>query len=453
MPCGSLPEQKIALLITGTHMSQPIKPNTDAQFPNLPAGYTPYPDDEISLVDLVKILVKRKNTLLIVFALVFLLGFVFALTQKRTYTATQSLTPISPAVIDRLNSGRIMEFDRDRFEEDFITLLNSDRFARQFLRAESELLADIIDASENNVEATLRLRQKLKIQSRDARSDGVQPFARIAFESQDQQVALQVPERFADLASVTLLKQYQDEFAEVQASQIEVLKRELAEKETIVAQRRALEIEKILNDHELRVTKIQDQLNARMAQVKQQEADRLKSLQEAVAIAERLNIQEPTTLSRLAERNASGRFEISADVSNQAQPLFLRGVRMLQAEIDVLEQRGEDVFFDERIRELQAELVTLSVNREAELLQARENDLAFSNELIQLVERIETVQSAQFPVIESFGVEDSTAVITNISSKKALIAALSLVMAFILAIMAAFMHEFACRVRESLNAR
>lgn len=125
---------------------------------------------------------------------------------------------------------------------------------------------------------------------------------------------------------------------------------------------------------------------------------------------------------------------------------------MLQAEIDVLEQRGEDVFFDERIRELQAELSTLSVNREAELLQARENDLAFSNELIQLVERIETVQSAQFPVIESFGVEDSTAVITNISSKKALIAALSLVMAFILAIMAAFMHEFACRVRESLKS-
>ena len=433
-------------------MSQPIKPNTDAQFPNFPAGYSPYPDDEISLVDLVKILVKRKNTLLIVFALVFLLGFVFALTQKPTYTATQSMTPISPLVLERLNSNRLVSFNSARFGEDFITLLNSDRFARQFLETEKELLSNIIDVSESNTQSILRLRQIIKVQSRDARSDGVEPFARISFASQDQQLALQVPERFADLASVTLLKQYQDEFAEVQASQIEVLKRELAEKETIVAQRRALEIEKILSGHELKVTKIQDQLNARMAQVKQQEADRLKSLQEAVAIAERLNIQEPTTLSRLAERNASGRFEISADVSNQAQPLFLRGVRMLQAEIDVLEQRGEDVFFDERIRELQAELTTLSVNREAELLQARENDLAFSSELIQLVERIETVQSAQFPVIDSFGVEDSTAVITGISSKKKLIAALSLVMAFILAIMAAFMHEFACRVRESLKS-
>ena len=68
-------------------MNQPNKTHQDAQFPNPPYPYNPYnSDDEISLVDLAKILVRRKYTLLLTWLLIIALSVGYLLYNNSTST-------------------------------------------------------------------------------------------------------------------------------------------------------------------------------------------------------------------------------------------------------------------------------------------------------------------------------------------------------------------------------
>ena len=63
-------------------MSKADSPKSDAQFPQaMHPAYPQYADDEISLVDLAKILIARKVWFFVVFALVVIMSGVFALTK------------------------------------------------------------------------------------------------------------------------------------------------------------------------------------------------------------------------------------------------------------------------------------------------------------------------------------------------------------------------------------
>ena len=67
-------------------MNQPNKTHQDAQFPQAPYPMYPYTaDDEISLVDLAKILVKQRLWFIGVTAIIILAAFVYALTLTPSY--------------------------------------------------------------------------------------------------------------------------------------------------------------------------------------------------------------------------------------------------------------------------------------------------------------------------------------------------------------------------------
>ena len=67
-------------------MNQPNKSHQDAQFPQAPYPVYPYTaDDEISLVDLAKILVKQRLWFIGVTAIVILAAFIYALTLTPSY--------------------------------------------------------------------------------------------------------------------------------------------------------------------------------------------------------------------------------------------------------------------------------------------------------------------------------------------------------------------------------
>ena len=72
-------------------MNQPKQPNQDAQFPQHPYPYYPYhADDEVSLVDLAKILVRRKYVFFVTWALVILLSIAYMFYSKPKPSTTSS---------------------------------------------------------------------------------------------------------------------------------------------------------------------------------------------------------------------------------------------------------------------------------------------------------------------------------------------------------------------------
>lgn len=72
---------------------------------------------------------------------------------------------------------------------------------------------------------------------------------------------------------------------------------------------------------------------------------------------------------------------IKTEVNNQNIPLYFMGSDALSAEKQTLLQRENDDFTSDRIVEIEQELKLLEHSRQIEVLQSRENEDLFLNEL------------------------------------------------------------------------
>ena len=84
---------------------------------------------------------------------------------------------------------------------------------------------------------------------------------------------------------------------------------------------------------------------------------------------------------------------INADFSTQGDPYYLRGTRMLSAEITTLKNRKSDDFTEPEIRKLQEQLALLETNRKIQTLQAREDNSAFITSIQPLRLKLDELQA------------------------------------------------------------
>ncbi|MDD1976832.1 Wzz/FepE/Etk N-terminal domain-containing protein [Pseudomonas tussilaginis] len=136
-----------------------------------------------------------------------------------------------------------------------------------------------------------------------------------------------------------------------------------------------IRIAKLLEGDDLRRAKLQDELKGLRLQLRSQRNARIAQLDEAISIAQGLGITKPTTPSALGQGEASTQGNvIRTEVNNQQIPLYFMGADALKAERQALRQRSSDDFSAQRVAEIAKELHLLKVNREVEMLQARENE-------------------------------------------------------------------------------
>ncbi|MBM3106687.1 LPS O-antigen chain length determinant protein WzzB [Pseudomonas sp. V1] len=139
-----------------------------------------------------------------------------------------------------------------------------------------------------------------------------------------------------------------------------------------------LRIAKLLEGDELRRAKLLDELQGLRLQLRTQRSARIAQLDEAISIARGLGIVRPTTPSALGQGEpATQGSVIRTEIFNQQIPLYFMGTEALMAERQALRQRSSDDFTAQRIAVIAKELQLLKVNREVEVLQARENEEFF----------------------------------------------------------------------------
>lgn len=138
------------------------------------------------------------------------------------------------------------------------------------------------------------------------------------------------------------------------------------------------QIARLLEQHNLKRSLLEDELNALRLQLKVQRANRISELSEAISIAHSLGIKRPTTPSMLGDSaQPSSGSVVRTEVSNQSIPLYFMGSDALEAERAVLQKRTSDDFSTNRIAEIQKELQLLQSNRQVEILKRRQNDELF----------------------------------------------------------------------------
>lgn len=139
-------------------------------------------------------------------------------------------------------------------------------------------------------------------------------------------------------------------------------------------------------EKQLQIKIKEDELTVALNTLNDERTGRILSLNEAIQIAKKLNIQTPESL--LAEK-----VNLETVVSSES-PLYLRGIKLLQAELDALQNRKNLEMNNPVIHNLKADLGGLRFSREIETLKARNNDEAFIGIQLQpLKEELNALQS------------------------------------------------------------
>lgn len=322
-----------------------------------PQPAEPRYDDEIDLIELITNIWEEKLVIILATALTTLVGLSYAFIATPIYKVNAQLALPSTTDLAYLNQTEHFSISEKEAFSEFLTVLSSNNQLNELIKQYPEELEEAIglDSTKMTLGSFSEIR-KIEYPNTTNKINEIEPARySISYEGIDTPA-------LEKLAKIDI----------EQAEQLTLANIRQRYRATITQR-----IISLSRKQELDLKNLEDQLISRKAYVLESRKDRLRQLQEALNIAKVLGIQSPTSISKLATSNVSNQVEITAELNNNRDPLYLRGTNLLTAEINNLENLPNNVFLDNQIRELNAKKLIINNNREAEQL---ENLLAEFNE-------------------------------------------------------------------------
>lgn len=363
-------------------------------------------EDEISLVDIFSLLFRRKKLILSITTAAFIIGLLYAFTQERVYQVETILRPPSFENIQGLNVLNDSNYDGNLTSSNdnnltssnvfatFIHNLNSRRMRYKFFNKHK-----ILDALSGHSKVAL---SKNKI-------NGI-------FESFSKSLSVKEDKK-AGIARVSLvgaknelIGSWLDDFIT------------MTSKETI--KQLVTNVQLNINS---RVESININISSKRTTYKQRREDQLARLKEAYQIAKELKIIGhlfvPSVEGSRNEAISSELNSISKSLSNENNlSVYMKGTKVLQAEINALKNRKSDSIHIIGLRDLQEQLTRLqSIKIETKNLKSVD------------VDKMASVN------------------IEIIGPKRKLIVMLSIVLGGMLGIFSAFILEFTGNLKKQVN--
>jgi chain length determinant protein (polysaccharide antigen chain regulator) len=292
-----------------------------------PGHHQHYQDDEIDLIDIWRLLVKRWHWIAAITLTCTALAVAYALLAPRVYRAEASILPPRLSDVEQLNIPQFNGVSEKDVYGEALKNLRSVSVRRHFFD-EHALLESLKGQIGENAGAqkvfARAFHQRLTVaQGKKERSD----FVMVSLEGGDPELITSLLNSF-----LTMVNGYS----------VDIFLKDLytnlgSKKEAI--ENNIIALRQVARDRRL---------------------DRIAELQEALYVATRLGIERradvlPSSTSQA--RNTPG-YEII--VNTVDTPLYLRGVRELQAEIDMLQKRQIDDPFIPSLRAMQEELSRLN---------------------------------------------------------------------------------------------
>ena len=350
-----------------------------------------YRDDEINLVDLWLVMVRRWQWIAAVMALVVGAAVVYLLITTPIYEAEAVLLPPEDRHVQALNIPGINEITpetaktvKEKIYQEFVGNIRSGGLLRQFF-AEHNLIAALAGETPASAEEIFRR----KFQEALLVTEGTRDQAGFVF------VVLQGE-------NPELIAAWLNDFIKLAASST-------VDKHIEGIQTR------IVNEKET----LQEQIRIDREFARQRRLDRIAVLAEEIAIARELNIlsREDAPLRTLQGSN------FGVAVSTSEEPLYLRGAKDLTAEQEALMSREDDDPFIPGLRDKQARLDRLDSG-------------------------LRMMQSARAEIAPARLDQQALPPEHPVQPNKKLILALSLVLGGMLGVFSAFFAEFIAKARR-----
>lgn len=423
---------------------------------------TQIPQDVSEEVDLLDIAQSIWNQRLIVFISLFLAGVIgtfFVFLPTKIYEVSSVLRPTAINDLDALNRSEVYTLPPAQALAKLGTRLESYEARLGFFKNNPDIFKKFQKPGQTLEQGFESFnRDAVSISSPDPKKNEPGNYIRLALRYPDGVDGASILNGFVDYA-------LNIERAEISADLKVIVDNRISEvKGKIKAARSNYDFEKetkiaqLKERDELLRAKLKDELDGLRLQMKVVRNNRITELAEAIKIAKAMGIQYPTTPSSMGSDSQRGSNQIMrTEVNNQSIPLYFMGVKALELELDVLRQRSNDDFTSGRIAEISKEMKVLEVNREVQILNSRENEDIFLQNIEPLRTELARLRSINTDMTNLNLVaidQRAQEPVSPVKRPKVMIMVLSLFVGLMLGVMAALVREKLVRRRNlrSLNA-
>jgi len=302
--------------------SRPLENSSDLQ--PIPVYIAPYEErgDEISLIDLSRVIAKRKGIILLSFLASMMLAVIYIFFAEPVYKANAYVLPPQQKNIQGLliDYRDIEGIDVDRYTPEsvysaFLDNLKSQGARREFFDNHELIKHYAAGESAKGINADRifekLFNERLKVQIDKQNTS----FVTVSYSDSDAELAAQWTNQIIDFVNKSTVNQL---FSDVDS---------------------AIQSE---------IGKARFQLDSKLKFAERRRLDEIIALKEALRIAKALGIQDASAFSKMAEKNQSGLVVNTAQV-----PTYMQGTKALELQISVLETRKSDEPFISGFRDLQ----------------------------------------------------------------------------------------------------
>ncbi len=424
-----------------------------------PTPQSPVYDDEIDLFELAQDLWREKITVLVIGAAVTLLALMYALLATPIYQTSSVLKPAKTKDLDQLNSLGVYELTPDSALSRVGAALESYEARLEFFKNNPALFQPLVRegrTDEQNFDVINR--EGFKLLKPDPDPKKQQTFSDYVGLQLEYSKELDGPAIVNGLIQYAIERErtrLTEDLGVVITNKLESLQRDLNVLRVGYNTDKEVKITGLTESDNLKRLQLEDELSAIRLTLKTQRENRIKQLDEAIAIADSLGIKKPSTPSSLSEGTRVSGSVIKTEVNNQNIPLYFMGTDALEAERKILLSRENDDFTSGRIVEIQQELKLLENNRQIQILQSRENEDLFLAELADKEKAIARLNGLKLNMdtlslvtLDQLATQPSRA----IKPKKTMIVAVGIVLGGMLGIFAALLRSAIRKRKKSQQA-
>ncbi|MBI1423161.1 MAG: hypothetical protein GC149_06820 [Gammaproteobacteria bacterium] len=286
---------------------------------NLPSGENTYIDDEISLYDLYSVLLKRKKLIGAVFISVLLVCAIYLLVAQKIYKATAVLLPPTSGdvFLTNIDIKGVTDFKPEDVFKLYTQELTSNERWNAFAKSEKKIVGTL------SAEAQFRNPFKLE-KDKNLPND----HSLLTYETANKASAAEIVQRYLKFAEQGL---------------IDVLTQQITQ----------------YIDHNTRALELEIQFERDAA--KQVRMDKIVALENDLTIAKKLGITTDNIYFSLAGKAAGNKTGVlNVFPGDTTTPTYLRGTRVISAELEALKNRKSDDPYIPSLREKQNQLLKLA---------------------------------------------------------------------------------------------
>ncbi|MEP6388349.1 MAG: Wzz/FepE/Etk N-terminal domain-containing protein [Halioglobus sp.] len=414
-------------------------------------------DDEIDLFELVEGLWQQKWLVAAITTASAVVALVAVLVMQPTYQAEAFLRAPLTSQLALIQDSKVLSIDPETALERIAEELNSVSLRREVYDSNLSALFEepLVEAEALDFNFTYVFLPSLAVitPSKGAKKDDLGRRV-ISFDHFDPHVSASIPNQLVSMAALQAKANLLEEFRSTLAAKLNRLRTELELKSGNLVQADQDKIAQLTEKDRLERLQVEDEIAALRRKAANLRQDEVVRLEEALKVARSLNIAEPTTLTVMArELSVSpSSMSITNDISEEKDPDYLRGTRVLTAELAALKARASDDAHIPELRELQMRLDLLSENRQIEILNSREDYAAFvtgADALREEISKLEDLFQNDFEELSLLRIDQPALTPSRpIKPRKALILAAAIVAGGMFGVLIALIRNAAAARRE-----